>query len=71
MSFFLYVASDAKKMNLSLGLLPCILPPGRKGKKRASIDESFASYIDVKTGMKFVISGQHVFAICVSTYLRE
>lgn len=40
--------SDEKKTNVSLSLLPCILPPGRKGKKRASIDESVASYIDVK-----------------------
>ncbi|XP_033127849.1 uncharacterized protein LOC117125459 [Anneissia japonica] len=42
------LTSDGKKVNVSLGLLPCILPPGRKAKKRASVDESLASYIDVK-----------------------
>ncbi|XP_033104574.1 uncharacterized protein LOC117107122 [Anneissia japonica] len=42
------LTSDGKKVNVSLGLLPCILPPGRKAKKRASVDEALASYIDVK-----------------------
>ncbi|XP_033100816.1 uncharacterized protein LOC117104223, partial [Anneissia japonica] len=42
------LSSDSKKISASLGVLPCILPAGRKGKKRASIDESLASFIDIK-----------------------
>ncbi|CAB4005636.1 Hypothetical predicted protein [Paramuricea clavata] len=35
-------------MNIAISLLPCILPTGRNGKKRCSIDEAMRSFLDVK-----------------------
>ncbi|XP_071852236.1 uncharacterized protein [Apostichopus japonicus] len=40
--------SDEKKSNIGLSLLPCILPSGRKGKKRCSIDDAMKSFVDVQ-----------------------
>ncbi|PIK62632.1 hypothetical protein BSL78_00424 [Apostichopus japonicus] len=40
--------SDEKKSNIGLNLLPCILPSGRKGKKRCSIDDAMKSFVDVQ-----------------------
>ncbi|CAB4019527.1 Hypothetical predicted protein, partial [Paramuricea clavata] len=40
--------TDEQKMNIAISLLPCILPTGRNGEKRCSIDEAMRSFLDVK-----------------------
>ncbi|CAB3987566.1 Hypothetical predicted protein [Paramuricea clavata] len=42
------INSDEAKQNVALSILPCILPAGRKCKKRCSIDDALSSFIDVK-----------------------
>jgi hypothetical protein len=39
---------DEAMQNVALSILPCILPAGRKCKKRCSIDNALSSFIDVK-----------------------
>ena len=51
--FHLYFRLRWQEDKCFLGLLPCILPPGRKGNKRASIDEALASYIAVEPVILF------------------
>ena len=68
---FLCVASDAKKMNVSLGLLPCIFHLGERERREPALMNRSPPTLMLNR-KKFVISGQHVFAICVSNYfLRE
>ena len=40
--------SDDQRANIALAALPCILPTGRKGKKRSSIDEALNCFIDIQ-----------------------
>ncbi|XP_071855306.1 uncharacterized protein [Apostichopus japonicus] len=40
--------SDENKSNIGFNLLPCILPSGRNGKKRCSIDDAMKSFVDLQ-----------------------
>jgi hypothetical protein len=61
-------------MNIAISLLPCILPTGRNGKKRCSIDEAMRSFLDVKPVSQTNFQIMLIEGYCLShspTYMDE